>query len=457
MSRTLQCKKHHSLAYQNVGRWRGQNSYLSRNEPADWRVGGHNESMTTLYHQGSVETFPPYVPPFRAADTRRYFNEEVIPSPANKRPRPHSKISFGIILTQINPITKRPEAILVRGRYSYEYAEFVHGKYAQKNIRAVSALLDAMSINERLDIYSLNFNQMWYRIWLTAKRSEHYNKKFAKFQTAWMRDDNGEYLRRLVQASSTNPGFCQQQSGGVRWEFPKGRRLSNREPDLNCAIREFEEETGIAKQDYQILPGFKRRVSYIHMGVRYVNVYYIAIARRRLTPYIDLKSLDQVAEIFEVRWMDIEQIRLIDTPTHRLETTVSPVFNYVKRYVRGLVPTHNLSFRMTPCGNDAEDEIFIDALSHFEKLRHQAVYTLPPTVHDTGSRTWIAHCGSNFKYKDDPPTRFSPIKLMCEEHNTLVSREPTNSTNDRPFPDNRTPKRKKRGGKSHRGETMGNN
>ena len=59
-------------------------------------------------------------------------------------PRLHSKISFGIIITRINASTNRPEAVLVRGRYSYEYAEFVHGRYSRKNTRAVAALFDAI-------------------------------------------------------------------------------------------------------------------------------------------------------------------------------------------------------------------------------------------------------------------------------------------------------------------------
>lgn len=264
-------------------------------------------------------------------------------------PRLHSKISFGIVLVRINPATRRPEAVLVRGRYSDEYAEFVHGRYSRKNIRGMSALFDAMSVNERLDVYSLDFSQMWYRIWLTAERRELYNKKLAKFQTSWMRDDSGEQLRQLVMASSTDPGARHHNDSGVRWEFPKGKRTSNREPDLNCAVREFEEETGIAKRDYQILPGFKRRVSHVHMGVRYVNVYYVAIARRPLEPRLDLRTLDQVVEVSEVRWMDVEQIRLIDSPARRLETTVAPIFKYVKRYMRGAIPARSLTGDFAGC------------------------------------------------------------------------------------------------------------
>jgi len=253
-------------------------------------------------------------------------------------PRLHTRVSYGIILTRKNTDTGRLEAVLVRGRYSYEYGEFVHGRYSRKNSKTVTALLDAMSINERLDIYSLDFGQMWYRIWLTTKHPELYNRKCAKFQSAWMRVDSGKVLRELIQESCTDPRAQQQRNGGVRWEFPRGRRKSSQEPDINCAVREFLEESGIEKRDYQILPNFQRKVSFVHMGVRYVTLYYAAIARRFIQPCVDLRTLDQVAEVSEVRWMDIEQIRIIDTPSGRLESTVTPVFNYIRRYMKGTLP-----------------------------------------------------------------------------------------------------------------------
>jgi len=216
-----------------------------------------------------------------------------------------------------------------------------------------------------------------------------------------MRDDGGGYLRQLVQASRTGPEF-RQQGGGVRWEFPKGRRLSDSEPDLDCAIREFEEEAGVAKQAYQILPGFKRRVAYVHMGVRYVNVYYVAIARRPLSLSIDFRVLDQVAEVSEVRWMSIEQIRLIDTPARRLEATVAPVFRYVKRYVRGLLPARAFSLWMAPGGAGAETH----SRQVCRRRRRQSAA-------DTGPRPLVTHRKRDLERKDSLLVGLFPAAPAC--------------------------------------------
>ena len=252
----------------------------------------------------------------------------------------HTKVSVGIIMCRLHEETNRPEAILVQGRYTYAYAEFIHGHYSRYNTKAITTLFEHMTINERLDIFSLDFRHMWFRIWLTADRHELYNKKLSKFQAAWQRD-GGTQLRRLVCAA--------QGTGSVRWEFPKGRRQSNDETDINCALREFTEETNIPKNCFQLLPAFKRRASYVHMRVRYVSIYYIAIQRRKFvdpSSTISLRCSTQVAEIADVRWMDIEQIRHVEGPGRQfLEDTASAAFSYIKRYARNRVNPRSLPFR----------------------------------------------------------------------------------------------------------------
>ena len=131
-------------------------------------------------------------------------------------------------------------------------------------------------------------------------------------------------------------------------DFPKGRRHSSGETDVNCALREFEEESGVAGSDYQLLPGVKRKMAYVHMGVRYINVFYAAVTRRFLSPAVDLRRLDQAAEVAELRWLDIEAIRQVD-PHGRLEATAGPIFRHVKRLARGgCRPRPPLAFRLSP-------------------------------------------------------------------------------------------------------------
>jgi 8-oxo-dGTP pyrophosphatase MutT (NUDIX family) len=250
-----------------------------------------------------------------------------------------TKASAGILLCRVHPHTNRPEVILVHKRYTYAFSEFVYGRYSRQNQKGLMALFEQMSTEELLDVWSLNFDQMWYRIWLSGPRRELFAKKHTKFYTSFIRDDGGRALHQMLR---------QVQDRGVPfWEIPKGRP-NGKEGDLVCAMREFTEETGVEKKDYRLLPGVKRRVSFVHMGVRYVHVYYVAVAGARLCsgarpgwrrPVVPgrgvLSTADFMGEVDEVRWMDIEHVRFVDDGSGHLEAIIAPAFRLAKCFLRG--------------------------------------------------------------------------------------------------------------------------
>ena len=261
------------------------------------------------------------------------------PRPVYDPPFRPTKTSMGVILCRRNAKTGRPEALLAHKRYTYAFSEFVHGRYTRGRpavaFHRVAPHFDYMTREELFDILSLNFEQMWYRIWLTLDNRDLYNKKYAKFQSTFMRDDGGVALRRLVMLARP--------FGTLLWEVPKGRRLSAREPDILCATRELYEETGVKKNEYRFLPGVKRRVSYVSAGTRYVCAYYVAIANPHLASAVNyddparptLREINYMAEVSEVRWYDIEQIRLIDSSDSRIASLVAPAFKLMKQYLKG--------------------------------------------------------------------------------------------------------------------------
>lgn len=249
-----------------------------------------------------------------------------------------TKTSIGIILLRQNPTNNKPEVLLAHKRYTYAFADFIHGKYSrgkQTNevyIRNACQLFSEMTCEELLDVLSLRFDQMWYRVWLTLDNYELYGRKLAKFNSIFM-VDNGFTLRKCISQVRAY--------GELSWEIPKGRKNTSYESNAVCAIRELTEETGIEKNEYRILPGVKRKVSYISAGTRYINEYYIALANphRALMPEKDnskptLRKINLMAEVGEIRWFDIERIRLIDSRKH-LENLIKPAFKLMKKYLKG--------------------------------------------------------------------------------------------------------------------------
>ena len=207
-----------------------------------------------------------------------------------------TKISIGIIIIRIN--NKQPEVLLINKRCTYAFSEFICGNYKTYNNK-IEYILEQMTTEELLDIWSLNFEQMWYRFCLTVNKQDiYYNKKYSKFQSTFMQD-GGIYLRKLISNTTSK--------GNLLWEVPKGRKLNNKESDINCAIREVEEETGIKKNQYNFIPNAKRKVSFISCGVKYICIYYIAIAENELSKinleYKMLKILIEFKKLFKLNGM----------------------------------------------------------------------------------------------------------------------------------------------------------
>jgi 8-oxo-dGTP pyrophosphatase MutT (NUDIX family) len=235
-------------------------------------------------------------------------------------------VSYGVLCCRKNPRTQRIEALMVSKRYTYEYCEFISGKpftIGKKiPIAKLTYMLNRMTLDEKLDIISFNFDQMWYRICLSATKTSLYYHAKNKFEQIFL-VDRGAWLASLILKSN---------HAGVIWEIPKGRK-NTQESGINCAVREFYEETNIEKKQYNILPNIYRSYTFEDAGVIYTFMYYIAITHRDITPKINIKNRHQVAEISNVKWMDLDTIGAVDG-NNRLRGFLTPIFAMVKKQLK---------------------------------------------------------------------------------------------------------------------------
>lgn len=250
--------------------------------------------------------------------------------------QPLVKKSYGIILCKKNEYTGQPEALLVHKRYTYAFSEFIHGHYSGRDRDKIYILLEMMTPDELLDIWSLNFDQMWYRIWLSYEHTIHYTKKFKKFHNIFIKDDSGVKLRKMIENIKTH--------GSLYYEFPKGKKIVDNidsngntisyEGDLECAVREFKEETNIDKKYYKIVFGFKKVNTYYQAGVKYIHTYYLALLKKKINNNFNLNVIN--GEVLDIKWMNLNNIKLIDS--HKiLEKLVKPSFNVMKKYLKNRI------------------------------------------------------------------------------------------------------------------------
>ena len=234
--------------------------------------------------------------------------------------------SFGIILVREHK--NQYQALVTCRRTTYAFDAFVLGRYSVKNDKnRIRKMFDEMNMDELADINTLEFEKIWWRFRLKKETNDpFYIKKLNKFNASFM-SDRGKLLRDMLRDAKP--------TGKLPYDFPKGRKQNNNETQLETSIREFKEETNIGLEHYVFLDDKTRYNTFISDGVKYKTTYYIAFLKDEVNIQLSLKRFNQLSEIKDIQWMDINDIRRVDYPDKRLQLLVQPVFKLVMRRIHG--------------------------------------------------------------------------------------------------------------------------
>ena len=176
----------------------------------------------------------------------------------------------------------------------------MRGRYETSDIEYLGSLIEGMTISERELITTKDFDYLWSRLWL-KKSQERYNKEYYTSKKKFNFLKEKLYLLKLnsnVKFIWTHP----------EWGFPKGRRNLG-ESDKECAIREFEEESGFKSEDYVILDDVRtvKEVFYGTNSNKYKHVYYVANSKNNIEPSIDPENFLQTSEISDIKWLTFHE------------------------------------------------------------------------------------------------------------------------------------------------------
>lgn len=222
-------------------------------------------------------------------------------------------ISAGIILYRKRAFTKHIEFLHICRKDTIGYVDFVRGKYRLGEVTYIQKLLDMMTNEEKVKIQCLSFTDLWRDIWCITdnnlKVSKHkfeFDKSAKRFQV--LRQGyilkHGQTFVSLAQLLSRSPNIYTT----PEWGFPKGRR-SLGESDLECAIREFTEETGIPSKDHIILPS--RPIVSVFMGQnnrKYKHIFFVSkYIGNKTTLDIDQDNMLQKSEIGAIDWFTLRE------------------------------------------------------------------------------------------------------------------------------------------------------
>ena len=210
--------------------------------------------------------------------------------------------SYGIILFRNHP-RAGIQFLMIRRKDSYGYIDFVRGKYTNQNIIQIQNMIDQMSNEEKARLELHSFEMLWKMMWgknnYIQYRSEESisSKKFESLKNGIVINDSLYTLSQLIQQSATS-------WTETEWEFPKGRR-NFQEKDLECAMREFEEETGMSAQNISIIDNvLPFEEIYIGSNLKsYKHKYYLAY----MDQSSDMLFNYQKTEVSKLEWKTIDE------------------------------------------------------------------------------------------------------------------------------------------------------
>jgi len=209
--------------------------------------------------------------------------------------------SYGIIL--FRTMNKVKQFLMIRRKDTFGYIDFIRGKYSPYNIEHIQNIINEMSIEEKERIKNSTFEQLWKLMWGDILNTQYHNeevlswRKFDIIKNGLLLNNTNISLDYFIKNSST-------QWTETEWEFPKGRR-NYQEKDLDCALREFEEETGILKQNIHIIENIMPfEETFIGTNYKsYKHKYFLAYMNNGCDE--DLLNY-QEAEVSKIEWKTIQ-------------------------------------------------------------------------------------------------------------------------------------------------------
>ena len=85
------------------------------------------------------------------------------------------------------------------------------------------------------------------------------------------------------------------------------------EKNINCACREFEEETGLKSNEYKIISNIPpiQEIFYGTNDVLYKHIYYFALCNSDVEVKIDENNAHQIEEIGDIGWFNYNECRTL--------------------------------------------------------------------------------------------------------------------------------------------------
>jgi 8-oxo-dGTP pyrophosphatase MutT (NUDIX family) len=159
-----------------------------------------------------------------------------------------------------------------------------------------------MTLKEQSLIACETFEMLWKYLWGDDRSCSDFNMARDKFNSL---DRVG--LMRENLSIYTEP----------EWGFPKGRRTRG-ESDIDCALREFSEETNVPRESFTVLKNILLEETFMGLNkIQYKHIYFIAMLKEPSQINLTQKFTPmQRREISGIGWKTLAEANALIRPHH---------------------------------------------------------------------------------------------------------------------------------------------
>lgn len=235
-------------------------------------------------------------------------------------------------------LDKRIKFLLIRRKHTLGYIEFLRGRYRIANVDGIIFLFRQMTPDEINKIGTTEFDKLWHDLWENEEKyksyyEQEYKQSKEKFENIKYCDDD-RYLGLDFYVKNVIPTWKH-----AEWGFPKGRR-NLYESNIECAKREFMEETGYDKNEYNYYAGiypFEENLIGTN-GIKYKHIYYVANVITDRDPVIDPDYKPQSTEVGDIGWFTFrETLDLIRIHHVERKKIITEMYMYIIKRISNII------------------------------------------------------------------------------------------------------------------------
>ena len=193
--------------------------------------------------------------------------------------------------------------LMIRRKDTLGFIDFMRGKYTVNNKYYIINMLKQMTQEEKEILRQGDFDVVWFKLWggnviSNQYKNEEYisREKYNSLVQGILVKEDFYTLGDLIDESNNYKIWRE-----AEWGFPKGRR-NFQETDFDCAVREFEEETGFKRDSLTLIQNVLP-FEEIFTGSNYKSYkhkYFLTFMKHEDT--LEMENFE-LAEVSQMKWL----------------------------------------------------------------------------------------------------------------------------------------------------------